>query len=1274
MKKQASLKTLICLLLALTFLFPLQAFAENGVFTDPNFREWDTEYPNHWKFVTEDLESAYIIQTGDGFMVEVFESYAYLYQKIELEQQTAYRISFDVLTEGMENSGIGAQAAFMYQVASSDHVFDTAEDYQTVEFFVKTNVDLEQEYVFRLGVGVEGYQCTGSAYFRNLKIEALDVMPDDQIVYTLIGSIGIDAEEFDFIEQTVVEDEYISPAASEEEEVKVTYNSIGVALSGALAAVALFLLFIGRHSPKLGAILQKKSSMIVLFGLAFLIRVLFAITEEGHITDMNCFKAWASIVYTDGMDVFYTSGGFADYPPAYMMLLYIFGFIRDAFSLAYDSMVYELLILLPPMICDLALAYFVFSIAEKKMNRSTGIMLALFILFGPVFVIDGAVWGQIDSVLTLAIAVSLYFLTQGKKWQMAAVYTLAVLIKPQAALIAPIIIAVYLRDVFTKGKTKQALIDIGLSAVAVVVVYSVISLPFKGTQGYLYVFERMLDTVGQYPYATVNAFNLFGLAGGNFVNYDEIFVLLSYKDWGTIFIALVVIFAIYLTIREKDSTRGIWIGAAVTYIGIFFFGHGMHERYVFPSIVFFIMAAIEYDSKRLLGASAFLQSVSFANIFYVLIYRGTWIPEYCIEPIAIAYMLYITYAFIAALFAGTRERTIRIEDVELQRFAERAALEAKYRFEEFEPHDDRRMKKKDYLFMLLITAVYALVALTNLGGTNIPERTEVLTEGESYIIELDESRYIEKLEYYAGYAEADLVVYLSEDGVEYHSGTQTNMIDHEYNKMFAWQFYDIYEHAKYIKLYVSHGEMELREIGFWNEAAELLPIENAYVLGSSGAKREAPDLFDEQDEVDYVTDYMDEMIFDEVYHARTAYEYLEGIYPYEITHPPFGKSIMTLGIRLFGMNPFGWRFMGTLFGVMILPVMYVFAKRIFKKTKWACASTILFAADFMHYALTRIATIDSYSIFFILTMAYFMYEYMQHNFLKEKLSRTLLPLGLCGMFWALGCATKWLCIYAGVGLAIAFFYTVYQRSIELKVILSEDYVLENKEAIKKDFRKKLIWTLLFCVLMFIIVPLAVYCVSYLPYENTAENFGLHGIWKNQEYMLNYHGDVREEGHPFNSKVWTWPFDIRPVFFFMANNMDGEHTAGISCFGNPILWWSGVIAVLFLIGVGKKGKLDFKGMPYIALMALCQLVPWMIIRREVYIYHYFATVPFLVLAIVFALRYLEENFSWGKKAAWIYVGVVVLAFICFYPMITGIVVPRWYSDFFRWLETWPFYNV
>lgn len=71
---------------------------------------------------------------------------------------------------------------------------------------------------------------------------------------------------------------------------------------------------------------------------------------------------------------------------------------------------------------------------------------------------------------------------------------------------------------------------------------------------------------------------------------------------------------------------------------------------------------------------------------------------------------------------------------------------------------------------------------------------------------------------------------------------------------------------------------------------------------------------------------MNSTYFDEIYHARTAWEHLNGVYPYEITHPPLGKIIISIGIALFGMTPFGWRFSGTLFGVLMLPVIYIFAK------------------------------------------------------------------------------------------------------------------------------------------------------------------------------------------------------------------------------------------------------------------------------------------------------------------------------------------------------------
>ena len=69
------------------------------------------------------------------------------------------------------------------------------------------------------------------------------------------------------------------------------------------------------------------------------------------------------------------------------------------------------------------------------------------------------------------------------------------------------------------------------------------------------------------------------------------------------------------------------------------------------------------------------------------------------------------------------------------------------------------------------------------------------------------------------------------------------------------------------------------------------------------------------------------MYFDEIYHARTAYEFLHGLPTYENTHPPLGKILISVGIAIFGMNPFGWRIMGTLFGIAMLPFLYLLWKK-----------------------------------------------------------------------------------------------------------------------------------------------------------------------------------------------------------------------------------------------------------------------------------------------------------------------------------------------------------
>ena len=76
------------------------------------------------------------------------------------------------------------------------------------------------------------------------------------------------------------------------------------------------------------------------------------------------------------------------------------------------------------------------------------------------------------------------------------------------------------------------------------------------------------------------------------------------------------------------------------------------------------------------------------------------------------------------------------------------------------------------------------------------------------------------------------------------------------------------------------------------------------------------------------------------------------------------------------MTPFGWRFSGALFGVLMLPVLYIFLKRMFGGTAVPACGTAMFAFDFMHFTQTRIATIDTYAVFFILLMYLFMYLYI----------------------------------------------------------------------------------------------------------------------------------------------------------------------------------------------------------------------------------------------------------------------------------------------------------
>jgi len=407
------------------------------------------------------------------------------------------------------------------------------------------------------------------------------------------------------------------------------------------------------------------------------------------------------------------------------------------------------------------------------------------------------------------------------------------------------------------------------------------------------------------------------------------------------------------------------------------------------------------------------------------------------------------------------------------------------------------------------------------------------------------------------------------------------------------------------------------------------------------------------------------MYFDEIYHVRTAVEHIESLNPYETTHPPLGKEIIAASILTFGMSPMGWRLFGAIFGVIMISVMYLFIKNMFGRTSVAACGALLLGFDFMRYVQTRIATIDTYVVFFILLAFFFMYRHITTD-VDAPFRKSLVPLALSGIFFGLSFASKWTGFYAGAGLLVIYSIRLIQLGLHYK---------SNK---KTGFGLYLTKTLLFSMLFFVIIPVIVYYLTYIPYGLARgmslsrgmlwdpEFFRL--FWGNQVSMFNYHSELVAE-HPFSSKWWQWIFNIRPILY--VNNALGDARAKYAAFGNPVVWWGGLLAMITMavrVFTHRDGKALF-----ILIGYLSQLLPWVAVTRIVFAYHYFPSTLFLVLALAHIFNSIVEHRERiGIKVVVAYTAVTAAVFAVFFPALSGLYMPDWYYSYFvRWFETWPF---
>ncbi len=819
----------------------------------------------------------------------------------------------------------------------------------------------------------------------------------------------------------------------------------------------------------------------------------------------------------------------------------------------------------------------------------------------------------------------------------------------------------------------------------------------------------------------------------------------SVIGYGAMAMAFAVVLPLYLRAGKVENLP--LLGGAL-FLLLYALGIKMHERYLFPALALLFMAYAARRDARVLLALALCGAAMFVNTGIVLdnsLRLGSAMGHLNNDTRALANLLSLMNLLaLAPLLWAALDTCLSPERIAERRWQLPMRETQPAPVMAYTADAKLHWTRRDTLILAAITAVYSVVALWNLGSTKAPQTAWTSTGyDEAVVLDLGARHEDFSMAYFARVSYSDFSVETSDDGVTWSKPYPAEMAE---GMCFHWTYLmpsseDAYGNplfvssvryadvqklsGRYVRITADQIGLQLCEVvfresvttpvvhtdeetgGTWTEyvmtSGAQIP---AAFVSQTGINTDSPLLSDgaavcdEPDTLEGEPGWYNSTYFDEIYHARTAYEHLHGLVPYETTHPPLGKLLMSVCVAIFGMTPFGWRFAGALAGILMLPAMYLLGKQLTKRTSLAALACGLLALDCMHLTQTRIATIDSFPVLFILLATLFMLRFMQRDLsapiaglAPEKQGgfravRSFLPdLALSGFFMGCAVASKWIGVYAGLGLAVLYFWTCLRHlrmGREARELLHRpNSGLSETEKAALAVRADCAFTrfaalCVCCLVFFVAVPVLIYLLCYIPYfayrmpVSLMEYLRL--VVQSQQYMLSYHGESgRGMDHPFYSPWYEWPVNGRPMYYAMGYYQPAGFSQSIFCFGNPAVWYVGLAAVGLLAILwawrhfyrrpGTESLVHLRsytsdiGPAFVLISLLAQYLPWALVPRGTYIYHYFASVPFLILAAVLVTRWVMERLPRLKALPVVLLlAAALVCFILFYPYASGITAP------------------
>jgi dolichyl-phosphate-mannose--protein O-mannosyl transferase len=429
-------------------------------------------------------------------------------------------------------------------------------------------------------------------------------------------------------------------------------------------------------------------------------------------------------------------------------------------------------------------------------------------------------------------------------------------------------------------------------------------------------------------------------------------------------------------------------------------------------------------------------------------------------------------------------------------------------------------------------------------------------------------------------------------------------------------------------------------------------------------------------------------------------------------HPPVGKWMIAIGELAFGTESLGWRVAAAVTGTATVVALALIVQLLFGSALWTFVGGLLLATENLNFVQSRTSMLDIFVAFWIVLA--FLLVALDRRWIERRTpvapaspepvepspERASAPTDGSGVPmtpssgavdagetppppltvpspfvrpWriaagiALGgaIATKWsgATAVAGVVLVSALWEIGRRRRAGMPT--------------RRSIWKAVQWEAFPIVIWLLVVPLAVYLVTYIGWF---EHFGWSLTrWLHlQASMAHYHEHLQwtdpathKPVHPYLSHAWTWILLIRPVLYYARYGDDVRRV--IYANGNPAIFWGSLLAIPWLAFVWFRRR-DWRAA--FVLIAIASLyLPWFLVSRPQFLFYATPITPFFVLADVWLVRDLSEMHIAGSRSrpylpvAVGFVVVSVALFVWFWPALTGGRLSDSAWTLRAWFPTW-----